>query len=187
VLLSRLIPANLKGDAKDYEMTFSWFQEKKYFRMLIIVGLVVVVDQLSKMIIFHTIPHYSTISIIPGFFNITHIHNPGGAFGFLAGHSPTLRKFVFLFISTLAIGLIIYYYHKVPKTHLLLSCGFALILGGAIGNMIDRIRMGVVIDFLDFYVGNLHWPAFNVADSAISIGITIFIYHLVFNKIPDNM
>jgi signal peptidase II len=82
VLLSSLISANLKGGAKDYEMTVSRFKEKKYFRMLIIVGLVVVVDQLSKMIIFQTMPLYNSISIIPGFFNITHIHNPGGAFGF---------------------------------------------------------------------------------------------------------
>ncbi len=168
-------------------MTGSRFKEKKYFRMLVVAGIVVVIDQLSKVIIFEMLPLYGTVSVIPGFFNITHIHNPGGAFGFLAGHSAVWRYFVFLFISSLAIGLIIYYYHKTPKTHILLSCGFALILGGAVGNMIDRVRMGIVIDFLDFYIGNLHWPAFNVADSAISIGITVFIYHLVFNKMPDKM
>jgi len=168
-------------------MTGSRFKEKKYFRMLVVAGIVVAIDQLSKVIIFEMLPLYGTVSVIPGFFNITHIHNPGGAFGFLAGHSAVWRYFVFLFISSLAIGLIIYYYHKTPKTHILLSCGFALILGGAVGNMIDRVRMGIVIDFLDFYIGNLHWPAFNVADSAISIGITVFIYHLVFNKMPDKM
>ena len=155
--------------------------------MLVVAGIVVAIDQLSKVISFEMLPLYGTVSVIPGCFNITHIHNPGGAFGFLAGHSAVWRYFVFLFISSLAIGLIIYYYHKTPKTHILLSCGFALILGGAVGNMIDRVRMGVVIDFLDFYIGNLHWPAFNVADSAISIGITVFIYHLVFNKMPDKM
>lgn len=168
-------------------MTGLRFKEKKYFRMLVVAGIVVAIDQLSKVIIFEMLPLYGTVSVIPGFFNITHIHNPGGAFGFLAGHSAVWRYFVFLFISSLAIGLIIYYYHKTPKTHILLSCGFALILGGAVGNMIDRVRMGIVIDFLDFYIGNLHWPAFNVADSAISIGITVFIYHLVFNKMPDKM
>jgi signal peptidase II len=165
----------------------SIFKEKKYFRMLVIVGLVVFIDQISKMIIYKVLPLYGTVPVIPGFFNITHIQNPGGAFGFLAGHSAAWRNFVFIFVSGFAIGLIAFYYHKIPKTHLLLSCGFALILGGAIGNMIDRVRIGVVIDFLDFYAGNLHWPAFNVADSAISIGIAIFIYHLVFNKMPDNM
>jgi signal peptidase II len=168
-------------------MTASRFKKKKYFRLVVVAGLVVIIDQISKVIIFEMLPLYGTFSVIPGFFNITHIHNPGGAFGFLAGHSAVWRQFVFLFISALAIGLIIYYYHKTPKNYLFLSCGFALILGGAIGNMIDRVRLGVVIDFLDFYIGNLHWPAFNVADSAISIGITIFIYHLIFNKIPDKM
>jgi len=168
-------------------MTLSKFKEKKYFRLLLVAGLVIVVDQVTKMIIFALLPLYGSISVIPGFFNITHVHNPGGAFGFLAKHSASWRHFVFLFISSIAIGLILYYYHKIPKTYLLLSCGFALILGGAIGNMIDRVRLGVVIDFLDFYAGNLHWPAFNVADSAITIGMFIFIYHLLFNKMPDNM
>ncbi len=168
-------------------MTVSGFKEKKYFRLVIVAGLVVVIDQISKVIIFEILPLYGTVSVIPGFFNITHVHNPGGAFGFLAGHSEAWRHFVFLFISGLAIGLIIYYYHKTPNSYILLSFGFALILGGAIGNMIDRVRLGVVIDFLDVYIGNLHWPAFNVADSAISIGITIFIYHLVFKKLPDKL
>jgi signal peptidase II len=168
-------------------MTVSGFKEKKYFRLLIVAGLVLVIDQISKMIIFEILPLYGTVSVIPGFFNITHVHNPGGAFGFLAGHSKAWRHFVFLFISGLAIVLVIYYYHKTPNSYILLSLGFALILGGAIGNMIDRVRLGIVIDFLDVYIGNSHWPAFNVADSAISIGIIIFIYHLVFNKMPDKL
>lgn len=168
-------------------MTDSRFREKKYFRLLIISGLVVVIDQISKLIVFEALPLYESVPVIPGFFSITHIHNPGGAFGFLSGQSAVLRHIVFLLISSFAVGLIIYYYHRTPKNYLFLSCGFALILGGAIGNMIDRVRLGIVIDFLDFYVGNLHWPAFNVADSAITSGIIIFIYHLVFNKMPDKM
>jgi signal peptidase II len=66
----------------------------------------------------------------------------------------------------------------------LLATGFAMIFGGAIGNLVDRIRFGKVVDFLDFYIGNLHWPAFNVADSAVSVGIAIFIFHLLFKKMP---
>ena len=163
------------------------FREKKYLRLLIVAGLVVLFDQISKVIIFETMPLYATISVIPGFFNITHIHNPGGAFGFLAGYSAIWRHLVFLFISSFAIGLIIFYYHKTPKSYVFLSFGLALILGGALGNMIDRVRLGIVIDFLDFYVNNYHWPAFNVADSAITVGIIIFIYHLVFNKMPEKM
>jgi signal peptidase II len=66
-----------------------------------------------------------------------------------------------------------------------LAAAFALIFGGAIGNLIDRVRFGMVIDFLDFYAGKLHWPAFNIADSAITIGIGIFLYHLIFKKMPE--
>jgi signal peptidase II len=168
-------------------MSNSRFKNSKYFRLFIIAGAVIVIDQISKLVVFELMPLYESLIVIPGFFNITHVHNPGGAFGFLAEQSAALRYFVFLFISSVAVVLIIYFYHKTPDNYLLLSCGFALILGGAVGNMIDRIRLGVVIDFLDFYVGNLHWPAFNVADSSITIGMVIFIYHLLFNKMPDKM
>lgn len=67
----------------------------------------------------------------------------------------------------------------------MLATGFSLILGGAVGNLIDRIRFGEVVDFLDFYIGNYHWPAFNVADSAISVGIAIFLFHLLLKKMPE--
>ncbi|MGD8293829.1 MAG: signal peptidase II, partial [Desulfobacterales bacterium] len=91
----------------------------------------------------------------------------------------------FLFISSLAVGLIFYFYKKTPSSQPILATGFALIFGGAIGNLIDRIRFGNVVDFLDFYIGNHHWPAFNVADSAITIGISIFIFHLLLKKVPE--
>ena len=87
--------------------------------------------------------------------------------------------------ALLAIGLILYFYVHTPKTHLFLSLALALVFGGAVGNLIDRFRFGKVVDFLDVYVYDLHWPAFNVADSAITVGIVIFIYHLVLKKMPD--
>ncbi len=142
-------------------------------------------DQISKAIILKTLPLYQSVEVIPGFFNLTHIHNPGGAFGFLADQTSTLRHFVFLIVSLLAIGLIFYFYKKTPQSHPWLASGFALIFGGAIGNIIDRLRLGEVVDFLDFYIGRWHWPAFNVADSAVTIGIFIFIYHMVLKKLPD--
>ena len=103
----------------------------------------------------------------------------------MANLSPILRSIVFLLISSLAVGIILYFYQKTPGKYSLLAVAFALIFGGAIGNLIDRVRFGMVIDFLDFYVGKLHWPAFNVADSAITIGIGIFIFHLIFKKMPE--
>jgi signal peptidase II len=156
----------------------------KYIKLAVIAGLVVILDQITKILILKNVPLYHSITIIPGFFNITHIHNPGGAFGFMAHQDSSLRKLLFIFLSSSAICVIFYFYINSSKTHPFLASGFALILGGAIGNLIDRIRFGKVVDFLDFYIHNYHWPAFNIADSAITVGVTIFIFHLLFKKMP---
>jgi len=157
----------------------------KYMKLAGVAGLIVIVDQITKALILKSMPLYHSVPVIPGFFNITHIQNPGGAFGFLANQSSSLRTIVFLLISSLAVGLIFWFYKNTPKTHPWLANAFAMIFGGAIGNLIDRIRFGKVVDFLDLYLGDLHWPAFNVADSAIFIGIAIFIFHLLFKKLPE--
>lgn len=157
----------------------------KYSRLFIIAGLVLIFDQITKAIVMGTMPLYDSIEVIPGFFRLTHIQNPGGAFGFLARHSAGMRLVVFILLSSLAVCLIFYFYRRTPRSHPLLASALALIMGGAVGNLIDRIRFEQVVDFLDFYIGKYHWPAFNVADSAISVGIGIFIYHLVFNKMPE--
>ena len=152
---------------------------------MIISGIIILLDQATKLIVLETMPLYQTISIIPGFFNLTHIHNPGGAFGFLSTRTSDIQHLLFLFVSSLAVGLIFYFYRKTPKEQPWLSTAFALVFGGAIGNLIDRVRLGKVVDFLDFYIGDLHWPAFNVADSAVSIGMIIFLYHILFKRFPE--
>jgi signal peptidase II len=157
----------------------------KYTRLAGVAGLIVIADQITKALILKSMPLYHSVSVIPGLFNITHIQNPGGAFGFLANQSSNTRTIVFLLISSLAVGLIFWFYKNTPKTHLWLATAFAMIFGGAIGNLIDRIRFGKVVDFLDLYLGELHWPAFNIADSAISIGIAVFLFHLIFKKLPE--
>jgi len=158
--------------------------QNKYLKLAVIAGSVIILDQITKAIILYSMSLYHSIPVVPGFFSITHIHNPGGAFGFMANQSPVVRSMVFLFFSALAVCLIFYFYKKTPKEYSLLAAGFALIFGGAIGNLIDRIRFGKVVDFLDFSIGNFHWPAFNIADSAISIGMVIFAYHFFFKKLP---
>jgi len=155
-----------------------------YWRFGSIAGIVVLLDQISKLIVLNTIPLYKSIEVIPGFFNLTHIHNPGGAFGFLAANASTLRHWIFLIAIVLAMGMILYFYHQTPRSHPFLGLALALIFGGAVGNLIDRLRFGEVIDFLDVYIGQLHWPAFNVADSAVTVGVVIFITHIVFKKMP---
>ncbi|MDO9109898.1 MAG: signal peptidase II [Desulfatirhabdiaceae bacterium] len=148
-------------------------------------GSIVVLDQISKMIVLRSMPLYESIPIIPGFFNLTHIHNPGGAFGFMASQGPEVRSLLFLAMSSLAAVAIVFFYLRTPVSYSWLSTALLLIFGGAIGNMIDRVRFGEVVDFLDFYAGGYHWPAFNVADSGISVGMAILVYHLLFDKMPE--
>ena len=158
--------------------------QNKYIYLAIVASLVVSADQISKALILKYLPVHHSFPVIAGVFDITHIQNPGGAFGFMANMSATVRVVVFLLISSLAVGLVFYLYIQTPRTHSFLATGFALIFGGAIGNLIDRIRFGIVVDFLDVYVGKYHWPAFNIADSAITAGIFIFLFHLLLKKMP---
>lgn len=137
------------------------------------------------MIILRYVRLFHEISVIEGFFSIVHVRNPGGAFGFMSDYSSEVRSILFLAVSSLASLAIAFFYMKIPVAFSWLSTALLLILGGAIGNLIDRFRFGEVVDFLDFYVGTHHWPAFNVADSSITIGMIILLYHLLLNKIPD--
>ena len=153
------------------------------FSMITVV--VVLLDQATKLLVLAKMPLYYSIPVIEGFFNLTHIRNPGGAFGFMAASSQGVRNLLFIGVSIVAMGLIVYFYRSTPKTYPYLASALAMIFGGAVGNLIDRLRFGEVVDFLDVYVGAYHWPAFNVADSAITVGITIFIAHLVLGKMPE--
>jgi len=157
----------------------------KVIRLTIVSGSVILLDQITKALIKTTIPLHGGVTVIPGFFNISHVQNPGGAFGLLADQSPAIRLVVFILFSAFAAGVILYLYFTVDESTPLLASAIAMIFGGAVGNLIDRIRFGRVVDFLDFYIGTAHWPSFNVADSSVTIGISVFLYHLVFSKIPE--
>jgi len=153
--------------------------------LFLVSGCVILTDQITKFIIKINLALYDNIIVIENFFNITHILNPGGAFGFFASGSLEVRRFIFLFLSSVVALFVLWFYKRCAADFIFLSYGLALIFGGAMGNLIDRFRYGKVVDFLDFYIGSAHWPAFNIADSAISIGMGILIYHILFNKIPD--
>jgi len=147
--------------------------------------LVVFVDQATKYVIQATIPLYESLTVIDGFFSLTHVRNPGAAFGFLTQVSPAYR-FAFLVTVTLAvIVLIIFFLERNREAGAILNAALALVLGGAAGNLIDRVSQGEVIDFLDFYIGTWHWPAFNMADSAISVGAFLLIIDMVMRKKKD--
>jgi signal peptidase II len=159
-------------------------KKANYLNFSAVAFTVVVFDQITKWSIIQAISIHDVYTVIPGFFNLVHIYNPGSAFGLFANHQGMLRNVLLLTASVVALCFILYLHHNTPRHFHVLSVGFALIFGGAIGNMIDRIRMGRVVDFIDLYIGTLHWPAFNVADSAITIGMLIFAFHIFFRKIP---
>ncbi|MDX9702507.1 MAG: signal peptidase II [Candidatus Auribacterota bacterium] len=138
---------------------------------------IVIVDQITKWIVVNNVDYGSSIPVINGFFNITLVHNPGAAFGFFA-HKQSLF-IIFTFITIIVISILSV---KYAKNDLRLQLFLALVLGGAIGNLIDRIRFQYVIDFIDVYVSRFHWPAFNIADSAICIGIGFLTYTLLKNN-----
>jgi signal peptidase II len=169
-------------DARD-QRTHQLSMGIRFFAL--IAGLVIALDQITKLLVLAGMPLYHSIPVIPGFFSLTHIHNPGGAFGFMAASNQGMRNLLFIGVSSLAMGLLIYFYRSTPRTHPFLAAALAMIFGGAVGNLIDRLRFKEVVDFLDVYIGAYHWPAFNVADSAITVGITIFILHVVLGKMPE--
>jgi signal peptidase II len=159
--------------------------KKEWVRLILVSSVVVFLDQLTKALIQMQLELYGRIVVIENFLNIIHIMNPGGAFGFMASGSPEIRKLIFLFLSSIVALFVLWFYLKCAEHYPILSYGLAMIFGGAVGNLIDRFHHGMVVDFLDFYIGTYHWPAFNIADSAITIGMGILIAHILMNKVPE--
>lgn len=150
--------------------------------VLLVCSLVVILDQLSKYLVRADLPLYSKISIFP-FLNFTHIRNTGVAFGMLQNLPETIKIPFFIAVFALAIFVIVLILKKTDEKDKLVICCLALILGGAIGNSIDRIRLGYVTDFIDFHwFGNpaYHWPPFNIADSSITVGAVLLIFLGIF-------
>lgn len=142
--------------------------------MLGLAGLIVLLDQFTKFLIDRSRLHFQ---VIPGFFNLSYVENTGAAFGILQG-----KQFLLSSISVLAMGVLVFLiFHENPSRKGLLF-GLALILGGTCGNFIDRVRLGYVIDFFEFHIKQYHWPSFNVADSAISIGVAILILLMLWEE-----
>lgn len=153
--------------------------QKKNTLFLGIAALVILLDQLTKGWIIATMRLHDAYPVIDGFFNIIYVRNPGAAFGFLAGASPVFRSVFFLAVTLAAIFLILHYLRQTKIEEITLVLSLALILAGAVGNLIDRVRFGEVVDFLDVYVGTYHWPAFNVADAAITTGAALLVILLL--------
>ena len=145
----------------------------KRVQYLILAAAVIVLDIWTKALVLARIDLHETIPIIPNFFQLVHVRNTGAAFGIGANASSRIVPLLLNFGAIAVFFVVVVYALRSAVTDRVLQTGLHLILGGAIGNLLDRFRFGYVVDFLDVYVGTKHWPAFNVADSAICIGIAL--------------
>src|SRR5712692_75305 len=150
--------------------------------MLLIVSAVIALDQLTKWLVTSTMRLHESISIITDLFSLTYIRNSGAAFGILAGSHAGFRLVFFGLTSVLALALLGTIYVRLSPADWVGQASVSAIFGGAVGNLIDRIRSGEVIDFLDFSLLGHHWPAFNVADAAITVGVCFLIGHFFLHK-----
>jgi signal peptidase II len=164
-----------------------WSGELSPKTRIVFIVLIVIfcVDQATKMIVDRMLPLHSSVPVIENFFNLTYIRNTGAAFGLLAQSGEFFRRTFLIGFSLAAIGFIILMLRRLPESEKALTIALGFILSGAVGNLIDRLMYGEVIDFLDFYWNGYHWPAFNVADSFITIGVAIILYRLATTKDPD--
>jgi signal peptidase II len=159
--------------------------KRKYWILLILSFGILLLDQWTKYVIVQRLALYQRLEVIQGFFNLIHVRNTGGAFGIFGGEKGWLGSVLFVVVSLIAIAAIVFLFIKIKENEKILALSFSLVLSGAIGNLIDRLRYGEVVDFLEFYLPFLPWrifnpwPAFNVADSAICIGMGLLVLELL--------
>ena len=159
----------------------------RYISLALVTVGITSLDQATKAHIMQTMRLHESIPVLPDFFSLTYIRNPGAAFGLLASSSHEFRLLFFGVTSILALLLLGMIFLRLREDDWVGQLSVAGILGGAIGNLLDRVRLGEVIDFLDFSIKGYHWPAFNVADAAISVGVFVLILHLAFEKRETNV
>jgi len=155
---------------------------RRYLLLMGVSFVLIALDQITKMFVIHNMNLHESIPVIKGFFNFTYIRNPGAAFGIFATANSAFRLIFFVGTSIFALGLLGTIFYRLHPADLWGQLTVSSIFGGAIGNLIDRLRYGEVIDFLDFQVSGYHWPAFNVADSAISVGVVSLLIIFALDK-----
>ena len=161
--------------------------KNKYVLLFFVSGVLIVMDQYTKLMVSLHIPLNYSVKVVEDFFNLTHIRNSGVAFGLFASQQSEYKALMFIAISTIAIIAILVIFHQTPKEKKMVQTGLILIFSGAIGNLIDRILHGEVIDFVDFFINRSHFPAFNIADSCITVGVIMMVIDLFFGKAdPDS-
>ncbi len=147
--------------------------------------MILLFDQGTKLLVDHTIPLHHSVSVIDGLVDLTHVRNTGAAFGLLAGHRRALGSYILIVFSLIAIVFVIHLLRRLSDADTGLILSLTFILAGALGNLVDRLFYGEVIDFLDVYWNGYHWPAFNVADSFITVGAVLCLWFLMRTKGRD--
>ena len=158
----------------------------KYLFLFVISSSLIVVDQYTKFMITLHIPLSYSINVVEGFFNLTHVRNSGVAFGIFSEQNSQLKPYLLIFVSIIAIIAILVIFHQTGKEKRLVQGGLVLVFSGAIGNLIDRVLHKEVIDFIDIFFNNRHWPAFNVADACITIGVMLLAADLLWSSKGSN-
>ena len=151
-------------------------------RFLLLSLVIVVADQWSKWLVEEHLPHLASVEVLPGFLDLTHVRNTGVAFGLFAARGNLWGTLALTALGLGAMAIIGLYFHRTPRNERLLLGSLALILGGALGNLIDRLFTGGVTDFIDFYYGSYHFHTFNLADSAITVGICLMALDALFRR-----
>ncbi len=153
-----------------------------------IVVAIVALDQATKAMVKSRLPLHESVTVIPGFFDLTHVRNTGAAFGMLNNINFAYKPAVMVVVALVALGAVASYALTLPATQRIARYGLALILGGAIGNLIDRATMGYVVDFVDVYWRGVHFWAFNVADSAITVGVALMLLDVLgVGRVPETV
>ncbi len=188
----------------NFKIKFSELLKGKNLILLVTVVAIVLVDQITKYLAVVNLkplaelrPSERFVSVIDGFFRLKYAENPGAAWGLFRDYPDAFRIPFFIIISLLAIGIILWFFKKVEPKQKLLAIAFSLVMGGALGNLIDRIFLSKVVDFIDWYItfdsphnlwlfsitaGEKHWPTFNIADAAITVGVIMLLSETFFGK-----
>jgi signal peptidase II len=149
---------------------------------------IVALDQATKAMVKSQLPLHESVAVIPGFFDLTHVRNTGAAFGMLNNINFAYKPAVMVIVALVALGAVASYALTLPTTQRIARYGLALILGGAIGNLIDRATMGYVVDFVDVSWRGVHFWAFNVADSAITVGVALMLLDVLgVGRVPETV
>jgi len=157
---------------------------KKNLAYYDVILLIVVLDQVTKWFVARYVTVYSSLTVLPGFFNLTHIRNKGAIFGAFSRVNSRAVLVMLTCASLVALAMVLYYFFRTPASERGMKLALSLILAGALGNLIDRVFRGYVIDFLDFHIRGRHWPFFNVADSAITIG-ALLLFVFIWKRKPE--